>query len=150
MPVSEIANVSASQQAILRMTEDRATRKALSCYRCGCSLEALSLPLARLDLCPACGVELHVCRMCRQYAPTAPDACLEEDAPEVRTKTAANFCDYFDPDPDAFDGRERHAEARARSQLDALFGEAGTPAAPDSEDHAADPELQRAEDLFKK
>ena len=133
----------------LKMSDREATGKVLSCYRCGESLEALSLPLSRLDLCPGCGVELHVCRMCRQYAPSAPDACLEEDAPEVRTKTAANFCDYFQPNPEAFDGTEKNAEDQARAQLDALFGAEDAKAAGDSGTSDADQALQQAEDLFK-
>jgi hypothetical protein len=108
------------------MMPDRdAIKPGLRSYRCGASLAALSLPLARLDLCPACGVELHVCRMCSHYAPTKPDACDEEDAIPVHKKTTANFCDYFSPDAEVFDGREKRAETEARHQLGALFGDAG-------------------------
>ena len=131
------------------MSDREATGKVLSCYRCGESLEALSLPLSRLDLCPGCGVELHVCRMCTNYAPSAPDACLEEDAPEFRTKTAANFCDYFRPNAEAFDGREKQAEDQARTQLDALFGNDAADAAKGSGTPDSDQALQQAEDLFK-
>jgi predicted RNA-binding Zn-ribbon protein involved in translation (DUF1610 family) len=132
------------------MPDRDAKNSILSCYRCGTSLAALSLPLSRLDLCPGCGVELHVCRMCRHYAPAAPDACNEDDAIEVRNKTGANFCDYFDPDPAAFDGTEQQAEAKARGKLDALFGSEalGKPGA--TSEAAADEWLQQAEDLFKK
>jgi hypothetical protein len=131
------------------MSDREATGKVLRCYRCGESLEALSLPLSRLDLCPGCGVELHVCRMCVNYAPSAPDACLEEDAPEFRTKTAANFCDYFRPSPEAFDGSEKRAEDQARTQLDALFGSDASDAPETSGKSGADVALQQAEDLFK-
>lgn len=138
------------------MPDTHAKESVLHCYRCGQSLEALSLPLSRMDLCPGCGVELHVCRMCRHYAPSAPDACDEEDAPEVRNKTIANFCDYFDPDPDAFQGGERQADERARAELDALFGstsgksgkESGRAAS--SKPRAEDDWFRQAEDLFKK
>lgn len=129
------------------MPEGNATQTVLSCYRCGASLSALSLPLSRLDLCPGCSVELHVCRMCTHYAPTAPDACDEEDALDVRDKTKANFCDYFDPNPDAFDGREQKAEQAAKANLDALFGNGGPAQGAAAE---ADEALNQAEDLFKK
>jgi len=136
-------------------------QSALRCYRCGGSLESLSLPLVRLDLCPDCGVELHVCRMCSHYAPSKPDACDEEDAIAVRDKTAANFCDYFDPDAHAFDGRDLSAESAARSQLGALFGDNpasggasaagdGGQAARSDTGGARDPALEQAEDLFRK
>ena len=131
------------------MSDRDASGKVLACYRCGQSLAALSLPLSRLDLCPGCGVELHVCRMCTYYAPSAPDACLEEDAPTFRTKTAANFCDYFRPNPEAFDGAEKRAEDQARRQLDSLFGNDGDESRGGPESPQADTVLQQAEDLFK-
>ena len=139
------------------MPDTHAKESVLHCYRCGRSLEALSLPLSRMDLCPDCGVEIHVCRMCRHYAPSAPDACDEDDAPEVRNKTIANFCDYFDPDPDAFQDGEGQADEKARAELDALFGGASSgksetesgPAA-GSKPRAEDDRLRQAEDLFKK
>jgi predicted RNA-binding Zn-ribbon protein involved in translation (DUF1610 family) len=133
------------------MPERDANQTILRCYRCGMSLEALSLPLARLDLCPDCGVELHVCRMCRHYAPSAPDACDEDDAPAVRNKTTANFCDYFAPDATAFDGNERRAEQKARANLDALFGKPSANEPQQAADAESDDAIRRAaEDLFKK
>lgn len=131
------------------MPDRNATEKPLVCYRCGSSLEALTPPLARLDLCPQCSVELHVCRMCKHYAPCAPDACDEEDAPEFSNKTTANFCDYFDPDPEAFDGREQRADGEARAKLDDLFG-SGSETALNSGSSSSNDILEQAEDLFKK
>ena len=93
----------------------------LRCYRCGESLAALTLPLSRLDECPKCRVHLHVCRMCERYAPRRPKGCSEEDAPEVRDKKGANFCDYFKPHANAYQPAEQQAEEAARAQLDALF-----------------------------
>ena len=132
------------------MPDRNATQKTLACYRCGSSLEALTPPLARLDLCPECGVELHVCRMCTHYAPSAPDACDEEDAPEFSNKTTANFCDYFDPDPDVYDGREQRADTEARAKLGALFGKHAESESGGSEESGVDELLGQAEDLFKK
>jgi hypothetical protein len=125
------------------------TRETLQCYRCGHSLAELSLPLSRLDECPQCRVHLHVCRMCTNYAPRRPTACREDDAPEVRDKTTANFCDYFRPRAGAFDGAAQAAEARARSQLDALFGAPAAEPANRGPD-ATDPALDSAHSLFKK
>ncbi len=125
----------------------------LHCYRCGTSLESLSLPLGRLDECPECHAELHVCRMCRHYNPAVPRACTEDDALDVRDKDRANFCDYFKPSPDAGDSAEWRAEQKAREQLKALFGEdsGGTePAAGDATSTADAEALRRAEALFRK
>lgn len=133
----------------------------LHCYRCGYSLASLSLPLARLDECTQCRAELHVCRMCRHYDKSVVRACTEDDAPEIRDKVRANFCDYFKPSPDAGDSAEWQREQRARAQLGALFGEDGVAAgdsaaaAPAAEqadaDEQADAEARRhAEALFRK
>ena len=52
----------------------------LVCWKCGASLAALSLPLRRLEECPACRAELHVCRMCRLLDPQAYQQCrIQED-----------------------------------------------------------------------
>ena len=93
----------------------------LRCHRCGESLAALSLPLTRLDECPKCRAQLHVCKMCERFTMRNPKGCLEEDAPDVRDKKSANFCDYFKPTPKAFDAAAQTAEQAARSTLDSLF-----------------------------
>jgi ribosomal protein L40E len=94
----------------------------LVCWRCGGPLAGLSLPLRRLDECPACRAELHVCRMCTAYDPRVAKKCRQDDAEEVRGKEQANFCDYFRPRPGAFDSVQAAAEQRARDQLATLFG----------------------------
>jgi hypothetical protein len=93
----------------------------LYCFRCGESLEALSLPLSRLDECPACTIPLHTCRMCIFYDPGAVDQCLEDDAERVVEKARANFCDYFKPNAEAYDPAEKSAEDASRSAADDLF-----------------------------
>jgi hypothetical protein len=128
----------------------------LRCYRCGESLAKLSLPLSRLDTCPACSVELHACRMCAHYLPTAADGCTEDDAQPVQDKTRANFCDYFTPSPDAFDEQLRTADERARDELATLFGEGGPdpkqradPTASDTTTSEQDALREQANALFK-
>ena len=118
---------------------------SLVCYRCGAGLDKLSLPLSRRDECPACRVELHVCRMCVCYDAAVPKACTEDDALEVHNKTGANFCDWFKPKPDAFTPEEIEAERAARGELAALFGDAQTGQAASGGDSAA---MERAKALF--
>src|ERR1700746_298296 len=74
----------------------------LVCWKCGASLAELSLPLRRLEECPKCRAELHVCRMCVDYDPRVAKACREPTAEEVNDKTRANFCDHFKPRPGAY------------------------------------------------
>ena len=87
--------------------------------------------------------------MCVNYAPARPSACHEEDAIEVSDKTSANFCDYFKPNPNAFDGGALVAEREARTQLDSLFGADVDSAADKAADANASSNLQDADSLFK-
>ena len=116
---------------------------ALVCYRCGATLEKLSLPLSRRDECPACSVHLHACRMCLDYDPEVPRQCREDDAEDVTDKEKVNFCEWFRPNPDAFDPALANAASQARSELDALFG--SEPASGAADDNV----LSEAEKLFK-
>lgn len=93
----------------------------LVCWKCGASLAELPLPLGRRAECLACRAEQHVCRMCRHYDTAKAKQCRETAADDVKDKTRANFCDWFQPRPGA------HAPGKtgagdAREKLDALFG----------------------------
>lgn len=94
----------------------------LVCWKCGASLAALTLPLRRLEECPDCSAELHVCRLCTYYDPRVAKSCREPVALEVKDKERANFCDYFEPRPDAYRPPDTGAAAGARIELEALFG----------------------------
>lgn len=135
------------KQDILRTSEQLGQfnmAEIISCYRCGASLEKLSLPLSRRDECPACTVHVHVCRMCIYFDPSATKQCLEDDAEEVLDKIKVNFCEWFKPSAAAFDPVRADKEARARADLASLFS------AEPATKPAADPASQRAEDLFKR
>jgi hypothetical protein len=93
----------------------------ISCYRCGASLEALSLPFSRQDECPECSNYLHVCKMCVYYDERVPRQCREDGAEDVRDKDRLNFCDWFKPSGAAFDAGRKDEEDRAKAALDALF-----------------------------
>jgi len=95
---------------------------SLVCWQCGASLAALSLPLLRLDECPACRAQLHVCRLCVEYDPRVAHQCREPTAEEVRDKQHANFCDHFKPKEAAWSAAGDAEAERARKALDDLFG----------------------------
>lgn len=99
----------------------------LACWQCGASLDDLPQPLGRRATCPACGAELHVCRQCRHYDTAKAKQCREPAADEVREKSRANFCEWFQAAavPAAADG----LKPGARAALDALFGTTDTPPA---------------------
>ena len=114
------------------------------CYRCGESLAALTPPLSRRDMCPACGVHVHVCRMCTHYDPQVIRHCREDEAEDVKDKDKVNFCDWFEPRGDAFDAGESAKQRDVQAALASLFGE---PA--DTQEAGTDrPATGDAEDLF--
>jgi hypothetical protein len=94
----------------------------LVCWKCGASLAALTLPLRRLEECPACRSELHVCRMCVDYHTGYAKHCREPIAEEVRDKVRANFCDFFKPRSGAYVPANTAEVDAARAALDKLFG----------------------------
>jgi ribosome-binding protein aMBF1 (putative translation factor) len=98
-----------------------ASAAELVCWKCGASLAALTLPLRRLEECPKCRSELHVCRMCADYDTSVAKHCREPTAEEVYEKTRANFCDFFEPRPGAYTAPNTAAVDRARAELEKLF-----------------------------
>lgn len=94
----------------------------LVCWRCGAGLEAEPLPLGRRAECLACGAELHVCRLCRHYDTGKAKHCRERAADEVKDKTRANFCDWFEPKAGAYMVEATGKSSGKTSPLDSLFG----------------------------
>lgn len=112
----------------------------LVCWKCGASLKGVPLPLSRWAQCPACHVELHVCRLCVLYNPRVSDRCDEPRAKHPRDVERANFCDYFKPRPGAYVSPDATKARAARAQVEALFGGRG----PQEKSSAAD----KLEELF--
>jgi len=96
-------------------------KKNLVCWQCGASLAELSMPLRRLDVCPKCHKELHVCKMCVEYDIRVAKHCREPTAEEIQHKEKANFCDHFKPKANAFIQPDIIGIDKARSELDRLF-----------------------------
>jgi hypothetical protein len=120
----------------------------LVCWKCGVSLADLSLPLTRQDECKKCGAELHVCKLCEWYSIAVAKHCREPIAEEVKDKERANFCDYFKPLPGAYSAAGLDAAARAKQELEAMFGgkAQGAPPAPSAAERAK----AELDALFKK
>lgn len=65
------------------------------CWSCG---QALRQPdYGRETTCIGCGRPTRCCRNCRHYAPSRPQECMEPMVERVLDKTAANFCELFEP-----------------------------------------------------
>ena len=112
----------------------------LHCWKCVADLKAVPQPFGRRSECPACQAPLHVCRMCRHYDTAKAKQCREPVAEPVQDKTRANFCDWFQPRPGAW---QQATPASPRGALDDLFGGSST-ASPSNADTAK----KALDDLF--
>lgn len=66
------------------------------CHQCNKQIN-LGKSIGRLDVCPQCNADLHVCLNCEFYDSTSYNECREPQAERVLNKEKANFCDYFKP-----------------------------------------------------
>ena len=94
-----------------------------NCWRCGHGLADLPKNLPRLEQCPACEADLHVCRFCRYYKPSLIRKCDHDLAEPAREVDIANFCQYLRASSQSYVAREADKERQARAKLAALFGE---------------------------
>lgn len=115
----------------------------MNCWKCNADLDALTLPLLRLETCRTCGSDLHVCRFCVFYDTSVARSCKEPVADDVKDKERANFCGYLMPNPHAYIARDP-AAAASRDALASLFGEPE----PARESDAKTAALKDLDDLF--
>jgi hypothetical protein len=90
------------------------------CHACKKPL-SIKRRVGRLETCPTCGSDLHVCLNCTFYSPGAYNECREPQAERVVEKARSNFCDQFVFTGATSRGTDAQARKDARSQLDALF-----------------------------
>ena len=118
------------------------------CWKCGGLLQELLLPLARHEECPHCRAQLHVCRTCVYFDTATAQQCREPVAENVSDKQRANFCGYFQINPQAYAGPSDQA-ADSHRQLDAMFEDGTSEEA--SEASTSEDELSKQlGQLFKK
>lgn len=116
----------------------------MTCWHCGKSLQGLILPLSRREECSHCGVDLHVCKMCEHFNPEGRGDCTEERAEWQADRERANFCDYFTPNPRAYQPAQSAQREQAKAQFAALFGDEPETDEPQS-DKAAGSQLTPAQ-----
>ena len=95
-----------------------------NCWKCGEKIEYPSgSRVGRRDTCPKCDADLHCCRNCRFYDPGKHNQCSETQAEWVGDKEAANYCDYFEPNPTllAGAGQTGSTAGDVRKRFDSLF-----------------------------
>ena len=90
-----------------------------TCWHCG--RELMRADLARENTCPGCGKSTRSCRNCRWYAPGRPNDCREPMAERILDKEKANYCELFQPNPEAGDQAKGGAADNLRQAADDLF-----------------------------
>ena len=65
-----------------------------SCFFCHKQLD-LEGKVSFRELCPHCGMDVHVCKNCGHYDPGRSNHCREPMAEKVRDAEARNTCEYF-------------------------------------------------------
>ena len=92
-----------------------------SCWKCG---HVIDLPpgsrVGSRDACPQCDRDLHSCRNCNFYDPSKNNQCSEPQAEWVRDKEAANYCDYYRPNP-VLSAKSSSPASAAKKKFDSLF-----------------------------
>ena len=94
----------------------------MRCFACG-QEQALAAGerVGFRDECGGCGADLHACRNCRFYDPSAYNECRETQAERVDDRERANRCDYFAPGAGDASGERARQQETAKGRLDALF-----------------------------
>jgi hypothetical protein len=92
------------------------------CFCCKTEV-AITGKVSRMDSCPKCHSDLHVCLNCFFYDPFAHKQCREPVTEVVRDKEKANFCEYFSPNQKtAIDGLRANSKSdEVRNAFDNLF-----------------------------
>jgi hypothetical protein len=96
----------------------------MNCWHCGHRIDLrLNGGIEKKDECPKCEADLHVCRNCRFFDPSAENECAEPMAEWARYKDRANYCDYFEVVETKGMGRKSAAASTddARKAWDKLF-----------------------------
>lgn len=92
------------------------------CHSCGAEWPVLG-SVGRRDECARCHADLHVCKNCIHYDPSAYNECREPAADVVREKDRSNFCDYFSPRGTGGPGVDKKSDLLAAAE--ALFKKKG-------------------------
>lgn len=134
---------------------ERTDRTRLQCWKCGADLKSVPRPFSRFAECPACKIELHVCRMCRHYDLRYVGQCNHDFADKVLVKDKANFCSHFKPSARAYEGGGAPTKEKAQQELESLFGDNDQPDAGGQDEGAksaaeseAEAARKRLRDLF--
>jgi hypothetical protein len=96
---------------------------AYYCWNCGNELVfevKVGVKVHRLDTCPHCGNDLHVCKNCILYDDNLHNKCRETESNFIRDREVSNFCTHF-----SFNDSEAPSQkpdlVAAKAKLEAMF-----------------------------
>lgn len=95
----------------------------LTCFNCKKSLSFADFVPFK-DTCEKCNSDVHCCKNCKFYDPSAYNSCKEPQAERVLEKERSNFCDLFraSEDNSAQKGSSlNNQQSSAKSKLEDLF-----------------------------
>jgi len=74
----------------------------MHCWKCHEIISEEKSKIGFRAQCKYCGIDLHVCKGCRHYAPGKPNDCNVPGTDFIRDREAMNFCEEFDPKTPSF------------------------------------------------
>lgn len=99
------------------------------CWKCKKTLN-FSPPIARTEICPQCGSDVHSCRNCRHYSVGSHYDCHETIDERITDKERSNFCGWFSLNPTVGQEHSKQGVAPpedkakdAKKAFDNLFGD---------------------------
>ena len=92
--------------------------KHFYCHACRMEIE-FEVKMQRTDLCPHCGKDLHCCKNCKYWDPSAHNQCLEHVAEYIPDREKTNFCTFFEFR--AGEPGDDSEVVKAKTKLDNLF-----------------------------
>jgi hypothetical protein len=95
-------------------------QKKYFCHHCKAEI-VFDVKMQRADVCPHCAADLHCCKNCEYWEPSAHNQCREHVTEYISDRERANHCTSFtfrSGQPE--DPSSRIAASKAK--LDALFG----------------------------
>jgi len=66
------------------------------CNNCAAEIR-LTDQIQATDMCRNCGTDLHTCRNCLNFDPSARNECVKPVEVRITNKNANNFCQLFEP-----------------------------------------------------
>lgn len=66
------------------------------CNNCASEIQVME-QIQATDKCKNCGTDLHTCRNCLNFDPSARNECIKPVEVRISNKSANNLCPLFDP-----------------------------------------------------